>query len=63
MNVLLNIVSGSKNMQDMITKLKEARDEGRHLWLDQVINMLEDTSGRYYIEQAQFFTVFDRHRM
>jgi hypothetical protein len=56
-------VSGSKNMQDMITKLKEARDEGRHLWLDQVINMLEDTSGRYYIEQAQFFTVFDRHRM
>lgn len=63
MNVLLNIVSGSKSMQDMITKLKEARDEGRHLWLDQVINMLEDTSGRYYIEQAQFFTVFDRHRM
>lgn len=63
MNVLLNIVSGSKSMQEMITKLKEARDEGRHLWLDQVINMLEDTSGRYYIEQAQFFTVFNRHRM
>lgn len=63
MNVLLNIVSGSKSMQEMITKLEEARDEGRHLWLDQVINMLKDNSGRYYIEQAQFFTVFNRHRM
>ena len=63
MNVLLNIVSGSKSMQEMITKLEEARDEGRHLWLDQVISMLKDNSGRYYIEQAQFFTVFNRHRM
>ena len=50
MNVLLNIVSGSKSMQEMITKLKEARDEGRHLWLDQVIEMLEEDKGKYYIE-------------
>lgn len=63
MNVLLNIVSGSKSMQEMITKLKEARDEGRHLWLDQVIEMLEEDKGKYYIEQAQFFTVFNRHKM
>lgn len=56
---ILRWVQGAITLEQMIDKLKERQETNP--WLSQIINKLEDKSGKYTDLQGQFFSVFCKH--
>ena len=56
---ILRWVQGAITLEQMIDKLKERQKSNP--WLSQIINKLEDKSGKYTDLQGQFFSVFCKH--
>lgn len=56
---ILRWVQGAITLEQMVDKLKERQETNP--WLSQIINKLEDKSGKYTDLQGQFFSVFCKH--
>lgn len=56
---ILRWVQGAITLEQMVDKLKERQEANP--WLSQIINKLEDKSGKYTDLQGQFFSVFCKH--
>ena len=58
-NSILRWVQGASTLEEMVEKLKEKQNQ--HLWLKQLIQRLEDGSGKETNLQSQFYSVFTKH--